>query len=291
MARKPDWLRIKKTSIYDSNISTAKLIRDLNLQTVCENAQCPNKGECFSNKTATFLILGNICTRNCAFCAVNKDRSKISAPDPSEPEHIAEAAESLGLEYVVITMVTRDDLEDGGALHLIKVVQSIRDLYREDIGIELLISDLQGKMSYLEKILDSTPTVFNHNIETIPRLYQQVRPQANYQRSLSILDHAGSYAPHIPKKSGFMLGLGETEVEVLKMMQDLRTVGVNILTIGQYLAPTSRHLPVKAFITPDKFEFYRKKALETGFEICYSGPFVRSSYKAREAALDLNQHL
>ncbi len=290
VARKPDWLRIKKTSIQDSNIATAKLIRDLNLQTVCENAKCPNKGECYGNKTATFLILGNICTRDCTFCAVYKDTIRISAPDPTEPERITKAAQELGLEYVVITMVTRDDLEDGGAAHLVKVVQSLRRFYRRDIGIELLISDLQGKMQYLEEILDSRPTIFNHNIETVSRLYPQVRPQADYKRSLNILEYAGNYTPDIPRKSGFMLGLGEREDEVIEMMQDLRKVGVNILTIGQYLAPSSRHLPVRDYITPEKFEFYRQQALETGFEICYSGPFVRSSYKAREAALDLFQH-
>ena len=201
--RKPEWLRIKKSGIYDSNIATERLIRDFNLHTVCESAQCPNKGECYGKRTATFMILGDICTRNCTFCAVDNSISDIKEPDPQEPRNIAQAVRELKLDYIVITMVTRDDLTDGGAGHLTNVIQSIRSIYSQDARIEVLISDMRGSLKDIEKILDCNPVVFNHNMETIARLYSRIRPEANYQMSLNILKHSKQYAPHIPAKSGF----------------------------------------------------------------------------------------
>jgi lipoic acid synthetase len=283
--RKPEWLRIKKTGIYDSNLAIEKLIRDHNLHTVCESAQCPNKGECFSKRTATFMILGDICTRSCTFCAVKKEKKPLGHPDPEEPQHIAEAVSKLGLAYIVITMVTRDDLPDGGSAHLVKVMNRIRETAGEgsEPAIEVLVSDMQGDLSCIEKILAAQPAVFNHNIETVPRLYPLVRPEADYQRSLKILSHTGRYAPQIPVKSGFMVGLGETEEEIVSLLDDLRVQGVEILTIGQYLAPSAGHYPVFAYIEPKIFEHYRRIALDKGFKTCFSGPFVRSSYNAQEA--------
>jgi len=281
--RKPEWLHIKRTGIHDANIATERLIQKLNLHTVCESARCPNKGECFNNQTATFMILGDVCTRNCTFCAVSKDKDLLLKPDEQEPQRIAEAVKVLQLDYVVLTMVTRDDLEDGGAEHLIKVIQAIRSLYKTDVAIEILISDLQGSAFYLRKIIDTDPTVFNHNIETISRLYPQVRPQANYQRSLHLLKAAKEYNQNMLTKSGFMVGLGESETEVISLMRDLLSVQVDLLTIGQYLAPSKDHHPVFEYITPEKFTFYRQTALNLGFKECFSGPFVRSSYKARNA--------
>ena len=283
--RKPDWLRIKKTGIHDASIATENLIRKYNLHTVCESAQCPNKGECFNNRTATFIVLGDICTRDCSFCAVNKDRSLLQEPDVQEPERIAGIVKELQLDYIVLTMVTRDDLPDGGANHIIRIMNSIRSLYKPDAEIEVLISDLQGKFEYVKEILDTEPTVFNHNIETVSRLYPQIRPQADYQRSLSILQQAKEYTPDILTKSGFMVGLGETESEIDSLMQDLCSAGVDLLTIGQYLAPSTAHYPVQEYVPPERFLHYRQIALEKGFQECFSGPFVRSSYRAKEALI------
>ena len=281
--RKPEWLRIKKSGFHDLSISTARVIHDLNLHTVCESAQCPNKGECFNNRTATFMILGDICTRNCTFCAVSKDRNRLQNPDVNEPQRIADAVKELQLDYIVLTMVTRDDLVDGGTDHLIKVIKTIRSRYKTDAEIEVLVSDLKGECLLIKDILDIKPTVFNHNVETIARLYPQIRPEADYQRSLRILEFAKEYAPDIPTKSGFMVGLGETDEEIISLMQDLRAAEVNILTIGQYLAPSAKHHPVIEFIHPERFKVFRQKALEMGFNECFSGPFVRSSYKAKDA--------
>lgn len=287
--RKPEWLRIKKSRIFDDSIATEQLIRSYNLHTVCENAQCPNKGECYSKKTATFLILGNICTRNCTFCTVSKETELIKNPNPQEPELVAQAVKEMNLDYIVITMVTRDDLPDGGAGHLAAVMESIRDIYHPEALMEVLVSDLQGNKVALRRILQAEPAVFNHNIETVSRLYPLVRPQADYSRSLEILNEANGFYPSIPTKSGFMLGMGEKEEEIISLMNDLRSVSVDILTIGQYLAPSAKHFPISEYVRPEKFAYYRQTALEMGFKACFSAPLVRSSYNAKESFDLLNK--
>jgi len=250
------------------------ILRELGLHTVCEEANCPNRGECFESKTATFMILGNVCTRNCTFCAVSK--GKPQPVDPDEPERLAEAASKLGLEYVVVTSVTRDDLPDGGAGHFAKVTQ---ELHKKGIKTELLIPDFQGNEQALKTVLDSDPEVLNHNVETVPRLYPEVRPKANYLQSLELLNRARDHTT----KSGIMLGLGEKQEEVEEVLDDLIKAGCDFLTIGQYLAPSRYHHPVIDYVHPDKFEELKQIALHKGFKHVASGPFVRSSYHAKEA--------
>jgi lipoic acid synthetase len=249
------------------------------LHTVCEEARCPNLGECFCSGTATFLILGKICTRNCGFCAVGNG---IPAPvDETEPEKVAQAVKKMGIQYVVITSVTRDDLPDGGASLFAKTIRAIRAMGPK-IKIEVLIPDFQGNSTSLEIVLKEYPDVFNHNIETISRLYSQVRPQADYKRSLNLLKKSKESYPHLFTKSGFMLGLGEIQKEVLGLLRDLRNVGCDFLTIGQYLQPRKDRLQVERFVSPEEFEEYKTIGEEMGFKAVASGPFVRSSFQAFE---------
>jgi lipoic acid synthetase len=274
--RLPDWIRTK--SRCESH-NTKHLLRRHKLSTVCEEARCPNRADCFSKPTAAFMILGSSCTRNCGFCSVN---SSVPEPlDDYEPENVALAAEELGLKYVVITSVTRDDLMDGGAGQFAKTVGALKKKI-PGIKIEVLTPDFQGMESSLKTVLDSGPDVFNHNMETIPRLYPLVRPGADYSRSLSVLEKAKRIAPDIFTKSGFMLGLGETLDEIKISLKDLRKTGCDFVTIGQYLRPAKKNLPVVEYILPDVFEKLRVEALDMGFRFVASGPMVRSSMNAEE---------
>jgi len=273
---KPPWLRKKIPSSGHSSKVLAT-IKAGALHTVCAEARCPNQMECFSKGTATFLLLGPNCTRRCRFCAV--DKLPVQPPDPEEPLRTARAVAAMGVKYCVLTMVTRDDLPDGGAAH---IAQSIRAIRKEcpGVGVEVLISDLAGNRAALESVITSVPEVLNHNIETVPRLYPDVRPQADYRRSIDLLNQCNHLAPEITTKSGMMLGLGENRTEVLAAMDDLRNAGCKLLTLGQYLAPSERHHPVIRYVTPDEFEDYKAEAENRGFTGVASSPFVRSSYRA-----------
>ncbi len=275
---KPPWLKKRIPPLQDIQ-KVKSILEESYLHTVCEEACCPNLGECFSSGTATILILGRICTRNCFFCAV--EHGSPSLPDEAEPQLVAKAIEKMGLQYVVVTSVTRDDLPDGGAFHFAKTIQAIRSIGRE-IKIEVLIPDFKGDLNSLKVVLEENPDVLNHNIETISRLYPTVRPQADYNRSLELLKRAKEISPNILTKSGFMLGLGESHEEVLKLLQDLKDVQCDFLTIGQYLQPRKDRLPVVRFIPPEEFEEYKKIGVEKGFKAVSSGPFVRSSFHALE---------
>lgn len=279
MERKPEWLKIKVQDNSDKR-QVEEMLGRLGLNTVCEEANCPNRMECFSRRTATFMILGRRCTRNCTFCNVEKN-----TPDPvdsQEPMHVAQAVTELGLRHVVITSVTRDDLHDGGAGHFAEVIRRIR---KADgmVTIEVLIPDFKGNLEALKTVIDADPDIINHNVETVPRLYPEVRPMAVYARSLELLGRVKSINNKIYAKSGIMLGLGETRDEVLKVFDDLRSEDCDFLTIGQYLAPSKLHHPVVEYIHPDIFEKYKEKAQEAGFRYVASGPFVRSSYHAELA--------
>lgn len=274
--RKPEWLK-KRIPNFGEVQATASLLKALSLNTVCDGAKCPNRGECFSQKTATFMILGGFCTRQCQFCAVFKGEPE--AVDPMEPANIGLAAQKLGLKHVVVTSVTRDDLPDGGAAQFASTVHEIRK-QNPAATIELLIPDLKGNWEALGVILDSRPDVLNHNIETVPSLYSKVRPEAEYRRSLELLRRVKELHPGIFTKSGLMLGLGETEAEVYQVMDDLRAVDCDVLTIGQYLQPSGQHLAVEEYIHPDQFETYKNAADSKGFLHVSSAPFVRSSYHA-----------
>ena len=276
MPRLPKWMRV---NLKDAkNITKVdNILNDLKLNTVCKEANCPNRLECFNNKTATFMILGNKCSRNCKFCDVKYGEGQIV--DKDEPKKIYEAIEKLGLKHVVITSVTRDDLDDGGAFHFANVVKYIKK-NNKDIHIELLIPDLQGNKKALKKILDTKPDVLNHNIETINRLYSKVRPQANYNQSLEVLKNVKEINKNIYTKSGIMVGLGEKESEVIQVFKDLRNVDCDFLTIGQYLQPSKKHYETKKYIKPETFEKYKKEAYKLGFKQVTSGPMVRSSYHA-----------
>jgi len=277
-ARKPPWLKVSlPTGPTYENVKA--LLRKSRLHTVCQEAKCPNLWECFSRQTATFLIMGPSCTRSCRFCAV--DHGPSGPPDPGEPVRVAEAAEKMGLHYVVVTSVTRDDLPDGGASFFSKTIQEIRKRIPQ-ILIEVLIPDFQGNTDALEEVMKARPDVLNHNIETVPRLYPSVRPEAVYGRSLQLLAHAKADDPLIPTKSGLMLGLGETSEEVENTLQDLLDAGCTMLTLGQYLQPTKEHLPVERFIHPEEFDRWKEMATRMGFSEVASGPFVRSSYHANE---------
>lgn len=277
--RKPDWLK-RRLPTGETFNQVRELIEAGKLHTVCQAAKCPNIWECYSHRTATFLIMGERCTRNCRFCSV------ASGPpeplDPQEPARVAEAVEGMGLKYVVVTSVTRDDLPDGGAAHFAATIHEIR---RRVPGteIEVLIPDFQGDLAALETVLRARPDVLNHNIETVPRLYPRVRPQADYHRSLELLRRAGEIPPGTPAKSGLMLGLGERPEEIQQTLQDLRAVGCRILTLGQYLQPSPEHLPVETYVPPEAFENWRTVALDMGFSEVASAPFVRSSYHAKES--------
>jgi len=274
---KPDWLK-KKLNADRSKLSEIKvMLRSLRLHTVCEEARCPNVGECFASRTATFMILGDICTRNCRFCAISKGIP--GSPDPKEPENISNAVHVLQLRHVVITSVTRDDLDDGGASHFVNVVRELRKNC-PDTTIELLIPDLNGNWKALEKIVREHPDVLNHNVETVPSLYVSVRPGATYERSIGLLRRVKEIDSSIITKSGIMVGLGEGEDEVESVIEDLLGAGCSMLTIGQYLQPSLNHLPVVEYITPEQFESYKIFALERGFSFVASSPLVRSSYHA-----------
>ncbi len=251
-----------------------------NLNTVCQGAQCPNQGECFGTGTATFLVLGPVCTRSCSFCAIPSQKSP-AAPDPGEPERVARAAEELKLRHVVITSVTRDDLPDGGAFHF---AETVRALKTKDSArtVEVLIPDFQGSRSALNTVLQSGPDILNHNLETVPRLYPEVRPQADYTRSLELLKIVKEIDPGMATKSGLMLGLGENREETLQTMADLRQVCCDLLTLGQYLQPSGRHHPVTRYIPPEEFETLGRAGEEMGFKAVFSAPLVRSSFHARE---------
>lgn len=274
--RKPPWLK-RRISAGPSYQKIPDLLRRGGLHTVCEEALCPNQGECFSRGTATFLILGDRCTRDCRFCSVAHGPS--GPPDPEEPARVADAVREMGLHYVVITSVTRDDLADGGAGLFARTIREIRERSPETL-VEVLIPDFQGDEHALRKVLDTRPDVLNHNLETVPRLYPSVRPEAVYRRSLELLERVEAYDSTIPTKSGLMLGLGESSEETGETLRDLRRTGCSLLTLGQYLQPTRRHLPVRRFVHPDEFEEWRKVALDLGFAEVASGPFVRSSYRA-----------
>lgn len=276
--RLPEWFK-QRIPPAGSMTQVSGLLEELNLNTVCESARCPNIGQCFSRGTATFMILGSNCTRNCTFCAVNKYPP--SPLDPAEPGHVAEAVSRLKLQYVVITSVTRDDLPDGGAAHFARTVELVHRL-PGNIRVEILVPDFAGDTAALKTVLESRPEVIAHNLETVPRLYPEVRPMADYRRSLDLLRQSKAIAPDILTKSGLMLGLGETREEVLQAMRDLREAGCDLLTLGQYLAPSPQHHPVVDFITPEAFAAYEPIALKMGFSGIASAPLVRSSYQAAE---------
>jgi lipoic acid synthetase len=278
---KPPWLRRRLASGAQLH-EVHELIKNTRVHTVCQEARCPNLGECFSGKTATFLILGDRCTRNCGFCAVNHGPPE--PLDPEEPLRVARAAEGMKLRYVVVTSVTRDDLPDGGAGLFAETIKAIQRRL-EDVRVEVLIPDFQGSKDALSTVLEACPDVLNHNLETVSRLYQQVRPQALYERSLHLLERVKESNPEIPTKSGLMLGLGETAEEIRATFNDLLEAGCGILTLGQYLRPSKAHLPVERFVTPEEFASWRRIALGMGFLGTASGPFVRSSYHARELYL------
>ncbi len=274
--RKPDWIRVKAPTSKAYG-ETRRLMREKGLNTVCEEAACPNIGECWSLKHATVMILGDICTRACAFC--NVATGKPGVVDPKEPENLAKAVAEMGMKHLVITSVDRDDLDDGGASQFVKCVERIREA-SPGTTIEILTPDFRGKPGALEAVLKAGPDVFNHNLETVPRLYPAVRPGARYEGSLELLARAKTLAPDIFTKSGIMVGLGEEAGEVPRVMDDLRRANVDFLTIGQYLAPTRRHAPVDRFVTPNEFEALKRAGLEKGFLLVASSPLTRSSYHA-----------
>jgi lipoic acid synthetase len=278
--RLPEWARKSRTHFESINQLKSGL-RKLNLHTVCESARCPNIHECFHRGAATFMILGDRCTRGCGFCSVPKlnPHKHDTGLDPAEPANVARMAAGLGLRYVVITSVNRDDLADGGSRHFADTVREVRRRLPE-ARVEVLTPDFCGDLDAVARVLDAAPHVFNHNMETVPRLYRRVRPQADYRQSLDVLAFARRHAPGVLTKSGFMVGLGETEDEVQALLRDLYASGTDVATIGQYLQPTRRNLPVERFIEPRQFEAYREYGLQLGFKMVFSGPLVRSSYMA-----------
>ena len=287
MVVKPDWLRVKAPQ-WQRVGSVKEILRDLNLNTVCEEASCPNIGECFNVGTATFLIMGPACTRACPYCDIDFEK-KPQALDPSEPVRLGEAVRRLQLNHVVITSVNRDDLPDGGATQFVRCIEEVRKV-SPNTTIEVLIPDLCGNWEALKIILQAEPEVLNHNTETIPRLYRKVRPQGNYQRSLELLQKTRELAPWTYTKSGIMVGLGETEAEVKTVMQDLRNVDCDILTIGQYLQPSQKHLGVKEFITPEQFKVWQNFGESLGFLQVVSTPLTRSSYHAEQVRKLMKSH-
>lgn len=274
--RKPSWIRVKApgSPVYQE---TRRIMRDNNLNTVCEEAGCPNIGECWSKKHATMMIMGEICTRACAFCNVRTGLPE--ALDPTEPENVGRAVAKLGLEHVVVTSVDRDDLSDGGAIHFASVIGAIREL-SPGTTIEVLTPDFLRKPSALEKVIEAKPDVFNHNLETVPSLYLTIRPGSRYFHSLRLLQSAKELDPAIFTKSGIMVGLGEERNEVLQVMDDLRSAGVDFLTIGQYLQPTRKHAAIDRFVTPEEFKSYEQMAYGKGFLLVSATPLTRSSYHA-----------
>jgi lipoyl synthase len=276
--RKPHWLRVKIAAGTGFN-ETREIVESHSLHTVCESARCPNMGECWSRGTATMMILGNVCTRSCAFCAIQTGRP--SELDLGEPARVAESIAKMNLKYVVITSVARDDLMDGGASVWAATIRAVHHRIPE-CAVEVLTADFQGQQEHLDVVLDACPDIFNHNLETVKRLQRPIRKTARYERSLWVLEHAKSRG--FITKSGIMLGIGEKEDEIKEVMQDIRNAGVDILTIGQYLQPSSQHQPIDRWVTPEEFLRWKDYALEIGFGVCESGPLVRSSYHADEQA-------
>jgi len=274
--RLPPWLKVRAPGGAGFS-ETMATVKELGLHTVCQEARCPNIGECWGHKTATFMLLGDTCTRNCSFCAVT--HGKPLAVDLAEPVRVAEAITRLGLRHVVVTSVNRDDLSDGGATHFVATARAIRRRL-PDCRIEVLVPDFQGDLGAVEIVASAPIDIFNHNLETVPRLYKRVRPGARYERSLGVLAHARSVTPSLLTKAGLMLGLGESEHELISVFEDLRRVGCDILTLGQYLRPSPTHLPVERFVSPEEFGAHRERALEVGFRHVEAGPLVRSSYHA-----------
>jgi len=273
----PDWLKRKLPS-GNENFFTHNLLRDLKLETVCENARCPNRPECYSRRTATFMVLGNVCTRPCGFCSV--PRGETVELEADEPARLAEAAERLGLKHVVITSVTRDDLPDGGAEHFYQCVTAVRE--RTGSAVEVLTPDFLGNVAAIDRVIESKPDVYNHNLETVPRLYRRVRGRADYRRSLDLLLQVKNREPNMVTKAGLMLGIGETVEELFDVLADLRAVKCDVLTLGQYLAPTLKHIPVARYVPPQEFDEIAVRARWLGFKQVVAGPFVRSSYHADE---------
>ena len=281
-ARKPSWLRMKRQGGADYN-DVKRLLRASSLNTVCESANCPNMGECFNSRTATFMLMGDICTRHCTFC--NIPGGKVTLIDADEPRRVAEAVRELALKFAVVTSVNRDDLPDGGAAHFASTISQIRRL-NPGCGVEVLIPDFLGDLQALETVLKAAPEVLNHNLETVPRLYPAMRPQADYKRSLQILRHSRQWADanqaDIRVKTGIMVGVGETREEVVDLMRDAADCGIRIMTIGQYLRPSAKHHPVRRYVEPAEFDDLAAAGRELGIDWVESGPMVRSSYHARE---------
>ncbi len=274
--RHPPWLKVRAPG-GPGYVETSATVRALGLHTVCQEARCPNIGECWAHKTATFMLLGDTCTRNCTFCAVTHGRPL--TVDPEEPGRVADAVRRLGLRHVVVTSVNRDDLSDGGAGHFAATARAIRGLVA-DCRIEVLVPDFQGNLQAVTTVVGSPIEIFNHNLETVPRLYRRVRPGARYERSLAVLEAAGTGREGLLTKAGLMLGLGEQHEELLSVFSDLRDVGCDILTLGQYLRPSAEHLPVERYVPPEEFAALRRSAIALGFRHVEAGPLVRSSYHA-----------
>ena len=275
--RKPEWLKVEIGGLRYGKVG--RVLDQYALNSVCEQADCPNKSECFKNGTATFMLLGNHCTRNCTFCKV--EHGLPQPADPDEPDKVAQAVAELGLRHVVVTSVTRDDLPDGGAGHFAATINSVRS-HNPDTIIEVLIPDFQGNRQALQTVLDARPDILNHNVETVPELYNEIRPKAIFTRSIKLLQQTKEYVPGIFTKSGFMLGLGEEYTQVISLLKDLHIVGCDVVTIGQYLQPSLQHYPVKEYVHPDLFKKYKDIALGMGIPSVASGPLVRSSYHAED---------
>jgi lipoic acid synthetase len=278
--RRPPWLRVPART-GESYSWLKRLMRAKELHTVCEEARCPNIGECWGHRTATFLILGDTCTRNCGFCNVKTGRP--APPDPQEPERVAQAVRAMDLKHAVITSVDRDDLDDGGASVFAAIIRRIREL-QPGCTVEVLIPDFRGQTEPLKIVMDARPEILNHNVETVPRLFREVQPQCRYEWSLAVLRNGKALWPEAVTKSGLMVGLGETTDEVLDVMRALREVDVDILTVGQYLQPTREHIPIARYYTPEEFEMFRERGNEMGYAWVESGPLVRSSYNAEAQA-------
>ena len=276
--RLPEWLRKPRRNV-EADHDLKRMLRTRGLHTVCEEARCPNRNDCFERGAATFMILGDTCSRSCGFCSVKTGRGLPIESLSDEPRQVAEAAAQLGLRYVVITSVNRDELPDGGANHFAQTIKAVRHRLPQ-AQIEVLTPDFKGNRQALHTVLDARPDTYNHNVETVPRLYLRVRPQADYAQSLDVLRNARGYAPGVLTKSGFMVGLGESREEVKRLLEDLRAAHTDVVTIGQYLQPTRKHLPVEEYVHPDLFEQYKEYGERLGFRAVFSGPLVRSSYMA-----------
>jgi lipoic acid synthetase len=277
-ARLPEWLR-RSVLNTEENRQVRSILKEQQLNTICESGRCPNKGECWAAGTATYLLMGSLCTRTCKFCSVNKGLP--SALDEDEPRRVAEASKKMGLRHVVLTSVNRDDLPDQGAHHFAKTIRALKEAI-PGVNVEVLTPDFQGRKDCIAIVLQAGPVVYNHNVETVPRLYRSVRPGSKYDRSLKVLAMAKELAPHIPTKSGLMLGLGEEKEEVETVLNDLREISCDLLTLGQYMRPTLDQLPVQRYLTPQEFEAWAEYAWKLGFKMVHSGPLVRSSYHAEE---------